>query len=638
MAMGPTIRSESRSAGRRGRGTLPLTLVFVALCLEPHLTRLRWPSLFSDDVIRIAHLQTMPLRGMLVRPFNEHLAPLFELVSWLTWHLAGERLGAAAVAFTLASFLPFGLCLLALGALARRELGSTTSALAVVAAVSLSAVHVETVWWYSASSFTWALLGTLLAWRGVLFWEDATGRKGRIGGGMLALMAALAAPACSAIGLIAGPLAALRALNLSGRRGRDRLVIAALAIVGTLLYLTFAAAFRYRDVLTESVARNADPRTGFLSICRGPIDVLLPGLLGMGNIDRFLSGGRDLALFGLGGVAALVLAWRSPRRRPVVLGGLGLILGGYGLTYPFRTVHGPHWILEVQRYHLLPQVGLVLVLAAALRPWLARFDANPRRAWLAGTALAALLLLAHRAEMRTLAKFYRFPEQARTLAALDHLETVCRSRGISRAQALAALDPIRTRWFPHDYNALMMLAETVPAPTLPNDQVRPTLLAALSPDEREALCGGMDVSPHLRAAGEFAGARNVAVGRLVEAYRARPEGPPGHYVAAGGPAFWEFALSPPTAGTGRGAEPRVLCVPGVVSGGTVELWWADDSEAWSESRSVRWQPDPAHPVGETAVLLERLPHWGRSPSRRVRVIVRSEGPVGVELKSPRLLR
>ena len=64
--------------------------------------------------------------------------------------------------------------------------------------------------------------------------------------------------------------------------------------------------------------------------------------------------------------------------------------------------------------------------------------------------------------MRMRARAYHFPDQARTLKALDGLEGLCREYCITRRQALAALDPIRPRWFPHDSNALTMLAASVP--------------------------------------------------------------------------------------------------------------------------------------------------------------------------------
>ena len=152
-----------------GRASIALMAVsFLAICLSPHVGRLSDPSLFSDDVTRIERLQTMPLGNLLFRPFNEHIAPVFELVSWVTWQLAGRRLAPAPAAFTAAALVPFLLCLVALGRLVRRESGSSTAALAAVAAFSLSAVHIEAAWWYSASSFTWAMLGTLLAWLCVL--------------------------------------------------------------------------------------------------------------------------------------------------------------------------------------------------------------------------------------------------------------------------------------------------------------------------------------------------------------------------------------------------------------------------------------------------------------------------------------
>ena len=114
-------RKLAQTHGTSDAAVALLAIAFVTVCLLPHAARLVHPSLFSDDVVRIADLQTKPLTALLFRPFNEHVAPVFELVSWTTWQLAGRLLSNAAVAFTAASIIPFLLCMPALGALVRRE-------------------------------------------------------------------------------------------------------------------------------------------------------------------------------------------------------------------------------------------------------------------------------------------------------------------------------------------------------------------------------------------------------------------------------------------------------------------------------------------------------------------------------------
>ena len=173
----PSVAEMSHTAvspGRRWARAVVLA-TFVGLCLYPHIQRLDRPSLFADDVARVEQLQVMPPRAMIWRPFNEHLAPAFEVVSLTVWHLSGQRLAEAARAFTMASLLPLPLILIALGLLVRRETGSTTAALASLAVFALSPLPLETFWWYSASSFAWALLLTLVAWLGVIR-GDARGR------------------------------------------------------------------------------------------------------------------------------------------------------------------------------------------------------------------------------------------------------------------------------------------------------------------------------------------------------------------------------------------------------------------------------------------------------------------------------
>jgi hypothetical protein len=622
--------SPNRNHGSRAAAGL-LAAGFAAACLFLSLPRLKRPCLYGDDVLRIIDLQTKPLSTLLFRPINEHMAPFFELVSWATWDLAGRKLVRAPLAFALTSIVPFLACLALLRRVAQRELGSITAARAAVAIFSISTVYAEVVLWYSASTFAWALMWTLIVW---LCAESAVGGRSRIGVWGTVPAAALA-PACSGIGLLAGPLGTIRWLSGPAspdphRRGPQLAAIAPL--LGTGLYLAICSAFRYRGVLESSLRRHADLARGLELACRAPACKLVPSLFGWHDADLDLPPLPCLAvsLVALAGI----LAWaRRGRPRAMILGGLWLILGGYGLIYPVRTHLGTdHTVLHMERFHLFPQLGLSLILSAGLGPWLRRFDARPIAGRAVSTGLAALLLVAHLAPMRQRTWILDFPEQAPTLAALDRLGAICRANRITRDQALAALDPIRSRWHIQDWNTLELLATSVAHPGLPDDRVRPTLLAALTPAEREGLCGGLNASPLLRAAPPPAGSEVVSLGPPVGSFRIREAGSADWYLAAGWPSFLEYRVAPEVeAGRARG-----LILPGGAPGEERELWWTDEAGRWSGTRSIWWRLDPARPTGAVAIPLARLPHWSAARVCRIRVFFHAEGRVAAG--SPRLIR
>ena len=180
-------------------------------------------------------------------------------------------------------------------------------------------------------------------------------------------------------------------MQFSGGRGwRRACVLGLIPLSGTIVYLGLASQVRYHAILTQSVDRNLDIGTGLLCTLRAPIDVLASGLIGLENSDRWLGGSGDLVLGALLLMGTFAWGSRSPLR-PLLIGGLALILGGYGLTYPIRNFFGPHWLMEVGRYHLFPQLGFVLVLVGASRPLLARFDRRPQSALLARSCWPARL-------------------------------------------------------------------------------------------------------------------------------------------------------------------------------------------------------------------------------------------------------
>jgi hypothetical protein len=234
--------------------------------------------------------------------------------------------------------------------------------------------------------------------------------------------------------------------------------------------------------------------------------------------------------------------------------------------------------------------------------------------------------------MRGLALRFRFPEQRRFLDALERLDGICCRHRITKQQALDAFDPIQTGWYFQDNNPLAMLPKTTPKAVQPAATVRTMLLADLSLTEREALCGGMDASPYLAPARELAGdqANALGVGRLVRTFHVCPTRIAGEYLCQRVPAYLEYHL------LSEAGQAHFLCVPRGVSSKAWEVWWTDSTGRWVETRSIRYRIGPTRSGQDWALPLDRLPHWGPSTARQIRIVLPCEGSVAVGV--PRLLR
>ncbi len=417
------------------------------------------------------------------------------------------------------------------------------------------------------------------------------------------------------------------AWSLRRLRWRDALAPAA----GTAAYLALYLGLLGGVPTTPGAAEGGPGRidalaVGLVNAARAPVSVLLPGLVGARDLAAGLPTWLEIGLTLAATAALLVGAARSRgRARAVVPAALALIFGGYALTFGARAGMGPSdaVTLQVQRYHLFPQLGAVLILALLARPIFDRLDRRPAAGRVAALALALALLVVHRPLVEQRLSYLSFPEQKRTLTAIDHLSVICREAGITRSQALGALDPLHPSWMPIDwYNSLGMLAPGASSPRVRDEDVRPILLASLSLREREALFGGLDATPFLRPDD---GPR-LDGPAPVQGFGVEPSaGPSGLPVAEKARRSWSTGWRRPPRSEGSGP---LLLLPGTAPGRSLELWWGERDGGWSETRSLRWTtPLEGDPADAWAVPLERLPHFDPAHVHRVRIIARTAGPL-----------
>ena len=137
--------------------------LFVLVTIFPVLRRVFHPSILGDDIIRLVNLIELPMRDVFRSPGFQHVTPFFDLVSWTTWQVVGRDVRWAPLGYTIASVLPWTLVLGLFGTWLIRETRSHTAAFLSLAVVSQSPLVMETMGWYSASSFSWAIAGILLA-------------------------------------------------------------------------------------------------------------------------------------------------------------------------------------------------------------------------------------------------------------------------------------------------------------------------------------------------------------------------------------------------------------------------------------------------------------------------------------------
>ena len=192
---------------------------FMLVTLLPVIRRVFHPTILGDDLVRIINLIEDPRNRVAFRPFNEHVAFLFDMVTWATWQVIGHDLRLAPLGYSVASVIPWLLVLGLFGSWLLRETGSRTSSFVAVAIVAQSPLVMEAVWWYSASSFCWAIAGILRGDPGASDIE-----KKPLSSPMMIGLGAMLGPAGSSLGHLAGPLAVVRASRQSGSERQHKIL------------------------------------------------------------------------------------------------------------------------------------------------------------------------------------------------------------------------------------------------------------------------------------------------------------------------------------------------------------------------------------------------------------------------------
>jgi hypothetical protein len=404
-------------------------------------------------------------------PQNEHTMPLGRLLTYGLVRLAGRptRVPYFAAAVGLAALLA-GMGLLYL--FVRREMGHSFYGLVAMALFGVTAVYQQAVWWFAAAFSVLALDTTLLALLAAQRWRQ-TGRALYLD---LAVAAAALAPAWFAVGVLTGPLCVLYLLP-ARRDGRS---FTLLPLLGTALFLavslprTAAAILHLPHYEGKTALEAFGPLTGLAYTGRSVVDNLLLGAIGVWSLQVPV---RYVAVLLAGLVLALAWWWRQAPRCRLILLGLGFLGGSYLLIYSARAAWPYDMMTEpvMSRYHLLPQLGLALVVAGGLPGRNGRWftldesGALTRRqarglALLVGVCL--LVQLPHGLGVYPLGH----AEQQEALQQVEEADARCRAHHIDAATARAVLPRLEVPLAGDDFNGWGLLRGSPdPRPTPPDE-------------------------------------------------------------------------------------------------------------------------------------------------------------------------
>jgi hypothetical protein len=475
---------------RRGIA-LPILLTCAAVLLL-YVRSLAAPVLYFDDFQILTQSRTWErTRDGLWVPQNEHAMPLGRLLCFALERLAGRL---PVLPFVISWVGPLALLsgLILVYIFVRRELHHPFYGLLAVVLFGVTTVYHQSVWWFAASfavlSLDTILLGLLAAQR----WR-LTGRAVYLD---LTVLACLLAPGWFAIGVLAGPLCCLYLLPRGGAPGMGRSTRhwSFLPLLGTALFLAVSLPRTAETIMHlnhyqgQSAVEAFQPRVGLVYTLRSIVDNLLLGVIGIAGVA--------LPLWCVVPVLAGVLAagvwwWRQTPDRRLLLLGLGLIGGSYLLVYSARSAWSYSSMTEpaFSRYHLLPQLGLVLFFCGGLPGRAGRWFAWPTEGVLTAKQTQLVYRLIFGCFVMNLSRglicgsptgwmiFSGVHDQLATLRHIEEVDARCRAHHIGAAEARQALWRLNIPWSENLIDGWELLIGSDDPQPLPREEVQRILNA-----------------------------------------------------------------------------------------------------------------------------------------------------------------
>lgn len=407
------------------------------------------PQIFIDDFqFCVKSLTWEAAQANLWTPANEHAMPLGRISTCLLLATT-DRQDLFPIITALQGMMAQVASLLLLFVFVRRELGSVFHGLLAMSLFGVTSVYHQAVVWFAASFSVVALDFILLALLAAQAWRQ-TGSGRHL---LWATVWCTLAPAWFASGVLAGVLCLVYLITSQQQTSYRHLdapqvVRACFPCLGTVLFLvisiprTAAQIMHLPHYQGQTALQVLDPGRGLLYTLRSIVDNLCLGTIGVFGVECPVP--LVIVIWIVLGVVLRWL-WRNSPRRGLVGLGCGLIFLSYWLVYSARAAWGYEGLMtgvNWARYHLLPQVGLSLLIScgiAARKLASTEMCGSLTRGEAAVLCLISAALFAVSLPRSLFAAFAPSEEQQAVLRRIEEMDRRCRKHGIDARTARAVL-------------------------------------------------------------------------------------------------------------------------------------------------------------------------------------------------------